>query len=336
MDPHKKEFYDLLEMSLTDGIITASERNVLINKAVSLGIDPAEANLIIDAAQQKADQEVDAAARLQRGKECPFCGGAIPQLADKCPHCGGTITVEASEELIQIIDKLEDALINMKSNDDIRKSKAEVEKYIRRANLYYESNPKVQKLLAEIAAETAEAEKKAKASARNKNIMSALKSIGSFLMSHKILSAVILLFILGGLVTLCESDEPISWSSTDKWDQNRQIASEEVAELSDDIDDLIDDGDLKAAARKLEKLTFLDLGGTSYIVSTYDAVFLKVIRAYVENNELSKAESLALVYKSKIDNDLSWEDSSCYIYLKAKYKETNRDFTILKSTFDYE
>lgn len=332
----RKEFYDLLEMSLTDGIITASERNVLINKAVSLGIDPAEANLIIDAAQQKADQKVDAAARLKRGKECPFCGGSIPQLADKCPHCGGTITVEASKELLEIIDALEDALVDLKSSDDIRKSKAQVEKYIRRANMYYESNPKVQKLLAEITKETAEAEKRAKTSARNKNIKDALKSIGSFVMAHKVLSFVIVLFVVGGLATLFESDEPYVTSSTDKWEQNQQIANKEVAELSDDIDALIDKGDLKAAARKLEKLTFLDLGGTSYIVSTYDAVFLKVIREYVENNELAKAESLALVYKSKIDNDLSWVDSSCYIYLKAKYKEANRDFTLLKSSHDYE
>ena len=330
------EFYNLVEICLTDGVITAQERQVLLNKAVSLGIDPYEANLIIDAAQQKADQEVDAAARLQRGKNCPFCGGSIPQLTDKCPHCGETITAEASKELLEIIDALEDALVDLKSSDDIRKSKAQVEKYIRRANMYFENNPKVQKLLAEIAAETAEAEKKAKTSARNKTILNVFKSIGNFIMSHKLLTAglAFLMFII--CAATCEDDDPVVWSSRDKYDENQKVANDEVSELSDELDDLIDDGKLKEATRKLEKLTFPDLGGTSNIVSTYDGVFLKVIREYVDKGNYSKAEALALTYRSKLGNDLSWEYSSCYTYLKSKFKAANKDFSMLKSSYDYE
>jgi methionyl-tRNA synthetase len=130
-----KEFYKLLEICLTDGVITAKEREVLLKKAESLGMDPDEANLIIDAAQQKADNKVQTAVSKQRGKSCPFCGGAIPQLTDRCPHCGETISAEASEELLALLDKLEDALISFKTGQDVEKSRAEVEKYIRRAKM---------------------------------------------------------------------------------------------------------------------------------------------------------------------------------------------------------
>jgi DNA repair exonuclease SbcCD ATPase subunit len=172
-----KEFYKLLEICLTDGVITAKEREVLLKKAESLGMDPDEANLIIDAAQQKADNKVQTAVSKQRGKSCPFCGGAIPQLTDRCPHCGETISAEASEELLALLDKLEDALISFKTGQDVEKSRAEVEKYIRRANMYYENNPKVQKLLKEIAAEKVEAERRAKNAALTADVKNITKGV---------------------------------------------------------------------------------------------------------------------------------------------------------------
>ena len=54
------------------------------------------------------------------------------------------------KELEEIIDKLEDALVNFKSGKDFDRSKAEVERYIRKANLYYENNPKVKILVREV------------------------------------------------------------------------------------------------------------------------------------------------------------------------------------------
>lgn len=157
-----KELTDLVEEYLTDGIITAKERQVLLKKAVNMGVDEDEFDLYLDAQQQKADQVVDAAAAKKRGATCPFCGGPVPQLTDKCPHCGQFITVEASSELQEILENLEEALVNFKSGKDIAKSKAEVERYIRKAKMYYENNPKVHKLLAEIQIETDKTTKAAK------------------------------------------------------------------------------------------------------------------------------------------------------------------------------
>lgn len=165
-----QELDDLIQEYLTDGIISAKERQVLLNKAVSLGLNVDEVDLYIDAQQQKADQAVAAAMNKRRGKTCPYCGSSIPELTDKCPNCGGNITPEASKELEEIFEELEDALVNFKSGDadSISRSKAEVERYVRKAKMYYGNNPKVQRMLEEVEAESAAADEEIKKNARNK------------------------------------------------------------------------------------------------------------------------------------------------------------------------
>lgn len=155
-----EELDALIQEYLTDGIISAKERQVLLNKAASLGLNVDEVDLYIDAQQQKADQVVDAAARKKRGQSCPYCGGSVPQLADKCPHCGQNITVEASEEIKEIIDQLEDALVELKAGKDLARSKATVERYVRKAQLYYSNNPKINTLVEQINLEIAAASNK--------------------------------------------------------------------------------------------------------------------------------------------------------------------------------
>lgn len=156
----------LIQEYLTDGIITKKERDVLLRKAQSLGLDVDEIDLYIDAQQQKADQVIDAAVKKQRGQSCPFCGGSVPQLSDKCPHCGQTITVEASEEMKEIIENLEDALVDLKSGMEIARSKAKVEKHMRKAQLYYSNNPKIKILIDEVNRELSEIDTKLRSQAR--------------------------------------------------------------------------------------------------------------------------------------------------------------------------
>lgn len=157
---YPEELTKLLEEYLTDGIISAKERVVLLNKAESLGIDVNEFDLYIDAQQQKLDQAVEAAASKKRGKSCPYCGGLIPLLTDKCPHCGETITPEATDELKEIFEEIENALVELKSGNDVEKNQAIVERYARKARIYYGSNPKIQKLLEEVKSEQQMAQNK--------------------------------------------------------------------------------------------------------------------------------------------------------------------------------
>lgn len=157
-----QELDDLIKEYLTDGIISAKERQVLLNKAQALGLNVDEVDLYIDAQQQKADQAVAAAVNKRRGKTCPYCGSSIPKLTDKCPNCGGNITPEASKELEEIIEHLESALVDFKSGKDVEKSKAEVERYVRKARMYYGNNPKVQHLLEEVEMESEAAKEEAR------------------------------------------------------------------------------------------------------------------------------------------------------------------------------
>lgn len=161
-----EELNALIQQYLTDGVLTDKERQVILKKAEGMGFDRDEIDLYLDAEVQKIDQQTDAAVRRQKGKTCPYCGGSIPQLTDKCPHCGENVTAEASEELQEIFDNLEEALVNLKSGKDIHTSKATVERFARKAKMYYGSNPKVQKILMEVENETTLAETEAKRLAR--------------------------------------------------------------------------------------------------------------------------------------------------------------------------
>lgn len=171
-----EELNALIQEYLTDGVLTQKERQVILNKAEKMGLDRDEIDLYLDAQIQKIDQQNDAAVRRAKGKTCPYCGAPVPQLADKCPECGQFITPEASGELQEIFDNLEESLVDLKSGKDFKRSKAIVERYARKAKMYYGSNPKIQKLLAEVENEMSEAENKAKSTQRKDTFISFLKS----------------------------------------------------------------------------------------------------------------------------------------------------------------
>ena len=316
-----EELNALIQQYLTDGVLTDKERQVILNKAEKMGLDRDEIDLYLDAEVQKIDQQTDAAVRKQKGKTCPFCGGSVPQLTDKCPHCGENITPEASKELQEILDNLEEALVDFKSGKDIAKSKATVERFMRKAKMYYGNNPKIQKLLEEVEMESAKAEKVAKANARKNTFVKILTY------NWKITAAVILAVLIGIFMLFHESDE----DKLAKDEAKIEILFEEVSEL-------VDDGNLDKANNKLVNTTFLNgirERGTSYIVEYYDPIYLKVIKAYINHGNYEAAEELALSYRGKIGNELSWAEAPTYLYLRSLYEKEGRDFSALISTEDY-
>ncbi len=176
-----EELDALIQEYLTDGVLTDKERQVILKKAVGMGLDRDEVDLYLDAQVQKIDQATDAAVRRQKGKACPYCGAPVPPLTDKCSACGQFITPEASEELKEIIDKLEESLVDMKSGKDMSRSKALVERYVRKASMYYGNNPKIQKLLIEIESESANAYKRAESKKRWEKIGKAVWNLWTVL-----------------------------------------------------------------------------------------------------------------------------------------------------------
>ena len=320
-----EELNALIQQYLTDGVLTDKERQVILNKAEKMGLDRDEIDLYLDAEVQKIDQQTDAAVRNQKGKTCPFCGGSVPQLTDKCPHCGENITPEASEELQEIFDNLEEALVDFKSGKDIAKSKATVERFMRKAKMYYGNNPKIQKLLAEVEMESAKAEKVAKANARKNAFVKILTY------NWKITAAVILAVLIGIFMLFHESDE-------EKNARNEAQIVAQIENLSEEVSELVDDGNLDKAHNKLVNTIFLkDIRerGTSDLVEYYDPIYLKVIKAHIKNGNYEAAEELALSYRGKIDNDLSWAEAPTYIYLRSLYEKEGRDFSALISSDDF-
>ncbi len=171
-----EELDALIHEYLTDGVLTDKERLVILKKAEGMGLDHDEIDLYLDAQVQKNDQATDAVVRRQKSKACPYCGAPVPQLTDKCPECGQFITPEASEELQDILEHLEEALVDFKSGKNLDRSKASVERYSRKAKMYFSNNPKIKPLLEEVQIEMEIAEKHAKSLARKDVFVSILKN----------------------------------------------------------------------------------------------------------------------------------------------------------------
>ena len=75
--------------------------------------------------------------------------------------------------------------------------------------------------------------------------------------------------------------------------------------------------------------------GTYYIVKYYDPIYLKAIKAYINQGNYEAAEELALSYRGKIGSELSWAEAPTYIYLRSLYEKEGRDFSALISSADF-
>ena len=201
MANYPKELTDLLQQYMTDGIMTEKERAVLLRKAESLGVDKDEFDLFIDAEEQKFEQKIDAAKRQAKGKLCPFCEASVPMFTDKCPECGCHITPEVTKELNDIIENLEDAVVNFKStkNVDLQRNKANVERYVRKAEMYYGNNKKIQVLIAEVKKEIELVEKRVSVDKRKEMALSGAGKFGEIIvfLSKKAWTWFVLIALVG-------------------------------------------------------------------------------------------------------------------------------------------
>ena len=206
-----EELDALIQEYLTDGVLTDKERAVILKKAEGMGLDHDEIDLYLDAQIQKIDQASDTAMRRMKSKACPYCGAPIPQLTDKCPACGQFITPEASDELKEIIDNLEEALVQFKSGKDLAKSKATVERYARKAKMYFSNNPKIKALLAEVEEEMAIAEKEVKSLQRSEAVKSFLTNKWTYGGLFIVLTILVIAFLAYKLATAHDSGEKAGW-----------------------------------------------------------------------------------------------------------------------------
>lgn len=306
-----QELDDLIKEYLTDGIISAKERQVLLNKAQTLGLNVDEVDLYIDAQQQKADQAVAAAVNKRRGKTCPYCGSSIPELTDKCPNCGGNITPEASKELEDIFDHLESALVNFKSGEDVEKNKAEVERYVRKARMYYGNNPKVQHLLEEVEMESEAAEEEARKNAKKKFWLNIIEKNKKF-----VLIAIAVISVFGYIWYESTAQERKEADKERKEAEWRQAYQEEkatknandlayVQNTAKEVNDFLEKDQIDKAANALTMCEASGLGNPLHdneqATSLYKSLVANVVDAYLDKGKKKKAQNLVISCSSKFD-----------------------------------
>lgn len=190
-----KEMEDLIKITLQDGVLTDQEKNVLIKRAQKEGIDIDELDVYIQSLlqerQQKQQKEAEAAAKKEmaarkralaaqdivdlenekkrRGNVCPHCFEPIPPLTKICPNCHKAIHGNESsgdKNLSELVDKIIDSIASLQpelsdyDSDSYHKKKGKCEALLKKAEVLYGDNEKVQNLVSTHRKELADFDKK--------------------------------------------------------------------------------------------------------------------------------------------------------------------------------
>ena len=104
---YPEELEKLVEFALADGKVTDSERQVLIKKAVFLGIDKAEFEMVLDAKifqfnQNNTDQTIEDSI----SNKCENCQSKLASFTTTCSYCGYDIFQKKSTHSIQRLFEL--------------------------------------------------------------------------------------------------------------------------------------------------------------------------------------------------------------------------------------
>ncbi len=281
MANYPKELTDLLQDFLKDSKISYEEKEVLLKKANQLGVDPKEFEVYIESMVNNIYKEREDIKEDKKGRRCPHCGGSISDFVDTCEKCGKKIKPEASKEVEEIINALEDALVEMKSGKDIARNKATVERYQRKVGMYYGNNPTIQKLLADIDLELKKAAKSSRNQART-----------NWCKEHKFLTFMIVAVVIIAIIKIFSSVKDALTPETYK--DNPQICLEEMRKA-------IAEGDILKAEAMYNEYGLYDsackslLGDAYFAAKDYKAakscnldLCPKIIEALMEDGKYSE------------------------------------------------
>ena len=301
-------------------------------------------------------------------RKCPACGAIVPSMAAKCPECGYEFTnVEANSStrlLMQKIDEIQAQYAELTANVDnkdestIRTRGYQVKRQLndRTAQLIQNfpipntredliefltlciGNSKADSIMLDGNDPVTPAWRKklqqviAKVKVALPNDQQAQELIEEYegkrenskKKGKKIAIGIVVLIVVACLIALLVPKE--------------MSPKEQVKALSEQVVEMVNKGDLDGAKTSLNNVTIpeeFQKEGTSYVTEQYDAMYLSLINAYIKKGDLDAAEEVGSIFRSKINNDMSWQDASCYKTLKKVFKENKRDFSALKSEYDY-
>jgi len=344
---------------------------VLDARLVELKKKEAKANQQYQLEMEKAKSAQPSAPKSEKYgdvRKCPACGAIVPSMAAKCPECGYEFTnVEANSStrlLMQKIDEIQAQYAELTANVDnkdesaIRTRGYQVKRQLndRTAQLIQNfpipntredliefltlciGNSKADSIMLDGNDPVTPAWRKklqqviAKVKVALPNDQQAQELIDEYegkrenskKKGKKIAIGIVVLFVIALLIAFLVPKE--------------MSPKEQVKALSEQVVEMVNKGDLDGAKTSLNNVTVpeeFQKEGTAYITEQYDAMYLSLINAYIKKGDLDAAEEVGSIFRSKINNDMSWQDASCYKTLKKVFKENNRDFSALKSEYDY-
>ena len=100
------EIEKLIDLSLVDGEITDKERSVILKKAVKLGKDPDEVEMILDGRFHES-KKLKTKEKVGNIKVCPSCGESVKSFQLNCSGCGHELNSrKQSDTLFQFTNKI--------------------------------------------------------------------------------------------------------------------------------------------------------------------------------------------------------------------------------------
>ena len=367
----EKEKQILFKKAEAMGIDLDEFEMVLDARLVELKKKEAKANQQYQLEMEKAKSAQPSAPKSEKYgdvRKCPACGAIVPSMAAKCPECGYEFTnVEANSStrlLMQKIDEIQAQYAELTANVDnkdestIRTRGYQVKRQLndRTAQLIQNfpipntredliefltlciGNSKADSIMLDGNDPVTPAWRKklqqviAKVKVALPNDQQAQELIEEYegkrenskKKGKKIAIGIVVLIVVACLIALLVPKE--------------MSPKEQVKALSEQVVEMVNKGDLDGAKTSLNNVTIpeeFQKEGTSYVTEQYDAMYLSLINAYIKKGDLDAAEEVGSIFRSKINNDMSWQDTSCYKTLKKVFKENKRDFSALKSEYDY-
>lgn len=351
----EKEKQILFKKAEAMGIDLDEFEMVLDARLVELKKKEAKANQQYQLEMEKAKSAQPSAPKSEKYgdvRKCPACGAIVPSMAAKCPECGYEFTnVEANSStrlLMQKIDEIQAQYAELTANVDnkdestIRTRGYQVKRQLndRTAQLIQNfpipntredliefltlciGNSKADSIMLDGNDPVTPAWRKklqqviAKVKVALPNDQQAQELIEEYegkrenskKKGKKIAIGIVVLIVVACLIALLVPKE--------------MSPKEQVKALSEQVVEMVNKGDLDGAKTSLNNVTIpeeFQKEGTSYVTEQYDAMYLSLINAYIKKGDLDAAEEVGSIFRSKINNDMSWQDASCYKTLKKVF-----------------
>ena len=106
------ELEKLISIVLADGNVTDQEKQVLYKKAIALGVDIDELEIVLNARMAESGKAITPQSNKRANsssasKKCSGCGAPLDPSKLKCPDCGQEYTSAATQELLDKLDEVD-------------------------------------------------------------------------------------------------------------------------------------------------------------------------------------------------------------------------------------